>query len=357
MHEYIINLHMHTRYSDGSGSHRDIIKAAQKAGIDAVVVTDHNVWVDGLEGYHSYAPGEDEKPVLMLVGEEVHDQARHPQKNHLLIIGAGRELATFAHEPGLLIKNAKESGGLTFLAHPLDSSAPAFGEDDLSWVDWQVSGYNGIELWNGMSEFKSLLKSKLHGLYYAFSPKQVATGPFPETLEKWDELLATGRKFVAVGGSDAHAMHARMGALKRVLFPYEFHFRSINTHIHTREPFGGDADNDSRLIIDALRNGHAFIGYDLPASTRGFRFTAHYADGVAWMGDEVSAEKGVTLQIRLPQANEMRLIKDGEALKSMTKRDTYSYHAKDPGVYRVEAYIQYKGKRRGWIFSNPIYVR
>lgn len=357
MHEYIVNLHMHTRYSDGSGSHQDIIKAAQQAGIDAVIVSDHNVWVDGLDGYHSQADREEQKPVLMLVGEEVHDQARQPQKNHLLIFGADRELATFAHKPGLLIKNAKEAGGLTFLAHPLDSDAPAFGEDDLSWVDWKVKGYTGIELWNGMSEFKSLLKSKFHALFYAYNPKQIASGPFPKTLEKWDELLATGRKVVAIGGSDAHAMLARMGPLKRVLFPYEFHFRSINTHIYTPKPFSGDADSDIHLILDALKRGHVFIGYDLPASSRGFRFSAHYADGVAWMGDEVSAEKGVTLQIRLPQTNEMRLIKDGVVLKSMTKRKTFSYHAKEPGVYRVEVYIWYQGKRSGWIFSNPIYVR
>ena len=84
---------------------------------------------------------------------------------------------------------------------------------------------------------------------------------------------------------------------------------------------------------------------------------AQYGDGVAWRGDEGSVDKGVTLQIRLPQVSEMCLIKDGKLLKSMTNRNTYSYHAKEPGVYRVEVYIRYRGKRRVWIFSNPIYVR
>jgi hypothetical protein len=28
-----------------------------------------------------------------------------------------------------------------------------------------------------------------------------------------------------------------------------------------------------------------------------------------------------------------------------------------PGAYRVEAYIDYLGLKRGWIFSNPIYIR
>ena len=51
MHEILLNLHMHTRYSDGSGSHEDIARAALRSGLDAVIVTDHNVLVRGIEGY------------------------------------------------------------------------------------------------------------------------------------------------------------------------------------------------------------------------------------------------------------------------------------------------------------------
>ena len=93
MHEYVINLHMHTRYSDGHGSHQDISLAARQAGIDAVIVTDHNVLVKGIDGYYEEPGDDEENKVLMLVGQEVHDQARQTQKNHLLILGAGRELA------------------------------------------------------------------------------------------------------------------------------------------------------------------------------------------------------------------------------------------------------------------------
>ena len=32
MHEIVVNLHMHTRYSDGSGTHKDIAQAAMQAG-------------------------------------------------------------------------------------------------------------------------------------------------------------------------------------------------------------------------------------------------------------------------------------------------------------------------------------
>jgi hypothetical protein len=53
--EYVGNLHTHTNYSDGNGSHEDIALAAIKAGLDFVIVTDHNVWVDGMDGYR-YPP-------------------------------------------------------------------------------------------------------------------------------------------------------------------------------------------------------------------------------------------------------------------------------------------------------------
>lgn len=353
MHEYIVNLHMHTTYSDGTGSHEEIAQAALRAGIDVVIVTDHNVWVDGPERFYQ----DGEKQVLLLVGEEVHDQTRDPQKNHMMVFGADHEMATFAKEPQRLIDKANEFGGLTFIAHLHDPEALEYDEPDLSWVDWEVRGYTGIELWNAMSEFKSLLTSKLKAIYYAYNPEVVAHGPFPEALQKWDEITATGQQVVAVGGSDAHAMRASLGPLKRVLFPYEFHFQAVNTHIYTLEPFSGDAAQDKKTVLEALQRGHAFVAYDLPAPTLGFRFTAQGKGKSAMMGDEIPSRNGVTLQVRLPQRAECRLIKDGRTLRTWTDREVASYTTSEAGVFRVEAYLPFRGKRRGWIYSNPIYVR
>ena len=106
MNEIIVNLHMHTRYSDGSGSHQDIAAAALQCGLDAVIVTDHNVLVRGFEGYIK----DGKRKVLMLVGQEIHDQDRDPQKNHILAFGAEKELATFADDPQMLINAVREIG-------------------------------------------------------------------------------------------------------------------------------------------------------------------------------------------------------------------------------------------------------
>jgi hypothetical protein len=352
MNEFIINLHMHTTYSDGSGTHAEIVQAALQAGLDAVITTDHNVLVNGPAGYYQ----DGDRRVLLLVGEEVHDQTTTSQKNHLLVIGAGREMVELASDTQRLVDSVLKTGGLAFIAHPVDPAAPAFGEPDISWEKWEVENFTGIELWNAMSEFKSLLKDHLRATFYAFNPKLVARGPFPATLQKWDELLANGKRVVAVGGSDAHAFHVSLGPLRRTLFPYEFHFRTVNTHIITNQSLNGEFDHDRRLILDALGDGHAFVGYDLPAATRGFRFSAQGKDGVALMGDEITVKEGVTLQIHLPQRAECLLLKDGKMIKTWHKREICTHITSEAGVYRVEVYIHYQGNRRGWIFSNPIYV-
>ena len=352
MHEIIVNLHMHTRYSDGTGSHQDVAAAAIRSGLDAVIVTDHNVLVKGTEGYVQQGSHR----VLMLVGEEVHDQDRQPQKNHLLALGVTDEVATLAREPGGLMRAIRDAGGLSFIAHPDDPAAPVFGETDISWVDWQAGEFTGIELWNGLSELKTVLHTKLQGVLYAYFPTLVARAPLPHTIRKWDELLSHGR-VVALGGSDAHALHSHLGPLSRVIFPYEFHFRAINTHVYLLDALTGDVATDRGLIYSALAAGHCFIGYDLPHSTRGFRFIASGHEASAIMGDEISSRGGVTLQAHLPTAAEIRLICDGQLIRILRNSVALTHLVTDPGVYRIEVYRRFLGRKRGWIFSNPIYVR
>lgn len=351
--ELTVNLHMHTTYSDGTGSHQDLVQAALQTGVDVIVATDHNVLVRGPEGYY----GEEDNQVLLLVGEEVHDRSRQPQKNHLLIFGVDDEMSDRAEDPQQLIDAVRQAGGLSFIAHPVDPAAPAVGQSNISWVAWDVHGFTGIELWNAFSEFKSLLKSKWHALFYAYQPHRIARGPFPRTMERWDQLTSNGQRVVAIGGSDAHALAASMGPLKRTVFPYRFHFQGVNTHLLTPRPLQGHLQRDQKMLWEAFRQGHAFVGYDLPASTRGFRFKAHGKNHTAIMGDEITAKHGVTMQITLPKRAECRLIKDGSMIRSWENREICAFTTTDPGVYRVEAYTPYKGKRRGWIFSNPIYVR
>lgn len=353
MTELIVNLHMHTFYSDGEGTHKDIIAAAQKTGVDVVIVTDHNTLVSGFEQYYQNG----DRKGLMLVGEEIHNQDRQPQKSHLLVFNSDRELAQHASNPQLLIDQVRSNGGLSFLAHPMDPELKLFHEDDISWVDWNISGITGLELWNNFSEFKGRIKGRLSAIFLAFFPQYVAEQPYPAILEKWDDLLRTGKKVVAVGGSDAHALHLHLGPIKKIVFPYELHFQSINNHVLTPGPLTGDLSMDKKMIYKALGAGQSFIGYDLPAPTNGFQFTAQSETDKAGVGEEISFENGATLQIRIPEIAMVRLIKDGKVVRTWDDTMFCTYITTEPGVYRVEVYIDYLGKSRGWIFSNPIILK
>jgi hypothetical protein len=49
-------------------------------------------------------------------------------------------------------------------------------------------------------------------------------------------------------------------------------------------------------------------------------------------------------------------LKDGKQARSWSGRATCTHITSEPGVYRVEVDIRYRGRIRTWIVSNPIYV-
>jgi len=346
IYEVIGNLHVHTTYSDGTASYEEVAQAARRAGLDFVVVTDHNVWVDGLEGYYG--------SVLMLTGEEVHDPRHLPQANHLLAFDVGTEIAPKASDTQELIDEVNRRGGLGFLAHPYERAGG--GEAPIPWEDFDLSGYHGLEVWNYMSEFKSLARFKLPAVYYAFFPERGIRGPFRETLRQWDQLLSDGKHLTAIGGADAHGMTYSLGPLSRQLFPYEHLFRCVNTHVLTEGMCNGSPDHDKALIYDGIRAGRTWVGYDLMASTYGFRFHARSGTRQVMIGQELVRTGAAIFEVQVPRGAELCLVCNGQVV-TRTSGKMLRYTSAEPGAYRVEAYRRYRFGRRGWIFSSPIYVR
>jgi hypothetical protein len=74
------------------------------------------------------------------------------------------------------------------------------------------------------------------------------------------------------------------------------------------------------------------------------------------MGDELNTIGAITIQAKLPSIAEVQLIRNGMVIKK-ARTEAMTYTTDEPGVYRLEAYRRYLGKLRGWIFSNPIYVK
>ena len=363
---YSGNLHIHTRYSDGEKLHAEIAHDAITAGLDFIIITDHNVYVTGVEGYYHNDKGR----VLLMTGEEVHNVRRQPQASHFLAYGAGRELAPLAADPQALIDETLSAGGYGFLAHPHEKDLRIIDSPDLGWHDWDIEGFSGLEIWNYMSVFKNTVAARLEGLrwrnkatesllalWMTLHPERYMTGADPETLALWDSFLAKGMRITAVGNSDAHGTPMHLGPIHREVYPYEFLFRAVNTHVLTPEPLNGDFDHDRALLLRAIGRGQSWVGYDMPASTAGFRYTVKGTRrGI--IGEEMPlGAAGATLQVKTPARCRIRIIRHGSVVAEAERDTNLAYAPSEPGAYRVEGHILYEGQERGWIYSNPIYLR
>lgn len=346
LYERIGNIHIHTLYSDGTASPDEVAAIAEQACLDFILITDHVAYPHEFQGWHG--------STLVFVGEEVHSPAS-PQVNHFLVFNAGEDLAAYGDHPQRLIDAVRTRHGLGFIAHPYERSGAFVSEPEINWVAWEARDYTGLEIWNYMSEFKSYATTLPRALLYAFFPKLAITGPYPETLAKWDELQSN-RRVVGIGGSDAHATLYRMGPLARRVFSYQHLFRSVNTHVLVPSLWSGDAAQDAQLVYQALEKGRAFVAYDGLAPARGFTFTAEHDGATYTMGDAFVAHHAVRFRARAPARARLRLIHNGSCI-AQARGTELIHHSHTPGFYRIEAYRPYALRQRGWIYSNPIYVR
>ncbi|MCO6450651.1 MAG: CehA/McbA family metallohydrolase [Caldilineales bacterium] len=346
-HEYRGNIHMHTTASDGEGEPDDLVAAAARAGLKFIIVTDHNILLDQAgEGYR--------QGVLTLFDIEVNDASLTPEHSHCLTLDVGEDVTPFAPNPQGLIDAVRERGGLTFFAHPIDKPSPLI-PDTYPWLHWDVEGFTGIELWNFMSEFRPFATSKPRAILVGYFPQYFTTGPYPEMLTKWDELLQQ-RPTVAIGGSDAHANIFNIGPIRREFLNYDYCFSAVNTHILTAKPFSGDYRHDRTLVYEALAAGRCWVAYDKLAPTEGFRFGASGDSQWTTIGRQIDGDELVRFDVSLPQRGLIKLIRAGAGVIAETSGDRLSYVADRPGAYRVEVWKKRWGKPRGWVFSNPIYV-
>src|SRR3990170_1825811 len=331
MFEYIGAMHMHSVYSDGSGEVSEIAKAAAEVGLDYIMLTDHNTLralKAGYEGWHAHT--------LLLVGCEINDRQN---KNHYLAFGINQAFSTRLSAAEYVHK-VKEMGGIGFIAHPHEKRTHMKEQPAYPWIDWDVDGYTGIEIWNHMSEWMENLTEQ--NKYQSFlHPLRTIVAPQKKTLKLWDELNLK-RKVVGVGGVDAHAhKYNLLGFLEVEIFPYKVLFKSIRTHILTEEEIKKGkgiktVENAKKEIYSALGSGKCFFANDYHGDSRGFRFFAKAGGKIYQMGDTVTVAKKVNLKVLLPVSNaEIRLIHNGKKVNE-TKGNEGDFIVNRKGVYRVE---------------------
>jgi len=175
-----------------------------------------------------------------------------------------------------------------------------------------------------MSEFKGLLGNKLRNLRVVLSPEKYISGPDPLTLARWDDLLSEGKQIVAIGGSDAHGLTYNLGLFKRIIFPYYYLFRTVNTHILVKEELNGNLDHDKRIILGAIGRGNSWVGYDLPGNTTDFRYSGH-SKSKGIMGDRISLGAGATLQVKTPKKCRIRMVREGITVAECEQDEIMTY--------------------------------
>ena len=78
---------------------------------------------------------------------------------------------------------------------------------------------------------------------------------------------------------------------------------------------------------------------------------------IANMGDEVKWSDGLRLSARLPLPAYIRLLRGGKEVAMSEGTSDFKFEVKDPGAYRMEAWLKLDGEWRPWIYANPVYVK
>jgi hypothetical protein len=388
LNDYRCILHAHAEDSDHTGGTvKEMIADAKKAGVHAVLLTDHyrppRDFIDG-------RPRGLKDGVLFIPGAEVHGFLAYPEKSILKRMDlTGAEF----------ISTVNVEDGMIFLSHIEERK------------DHPVDGLTGLEIYNRHWDAKRDKLSLLSLALMLTDPKQLtvlekALKLYPDEvlafqcdypdvyLKKWDE--GTKRKrLTGVAANDCHhnqvllvkmvdegtvligtnvdtddkmrkiTADARPGikeltkgrkagdVLARLDFdPYYRSFRNVSTHVLAPKL-------DEAALRTALKAGRAYVAHDWMGDATGFRFEAVDAADkqVANMGDEAKLSDGLKLTAKLPLLAYVRLLRHGTEVAKSEDKAEFAFAVKEPGAYRLEAWLELDGERRPWIFSNPIYVK
>ncbi len=337
-------LHVHSTYSDGQKSIPEIAAIANELHLDYLLMSDHNTLqpkMDGLEGWYGN--------LLLGIGSELNDAE---DKNHYLAFNIPKEIP-FGLDAATYVQRVKEEGGFGIIAHPDETRAHIKAYPPYPWTIWDSQDFDGIEIWNHMSEWMEGL-TNWNKFWRILHPRRSIHSPKKETLQRWDALNEQ-RKVIGAGGVDAHGfVHRIGGVLPMRVFRYKISFRTIRTHVLTKAPLPKDnAQKALQLIYEALRHGRTFVAHNLLGDASGFRFFAQSDGQRAEMGDTLRGNSNSMIEVQTPADRVLiRLFRNGQVAGEHTGRKA-RFDITQNGVYRTEVW---RGKRP-WIFSNHIRIQ
>ena len=315
-------IHVHSTWSDGTGTVPQIMRAAAKAGVDVVLLTDHDTLAardHGQEGWHG--------DVLLLVGEEVT-----PDENHYLAFGIDTVIDKSGRSPAEVCEAVEAQGGFGFAAHPFSQGSKLFKRRGIPFRD--LDCVKGLELWSFVNDTGQSIERWRDVVKFLVTPNRYVDHPPERNVRTWDELCRK-RPVVAIGGLDAHQVGIRVWRWVPLrLMSYKRSFQHIRTHVL----IDGEPSRETRVRSAARRAA---------ATSRWTRSRPR------------AASRSSPTARRCRSGSRARPGSGSSATARRWRRcpaASSSTRSTGPGAYRVEAYLPAYGRERTWILSNPIYV-
>lgn len=354
--------HVHTTRSDGTGSVEEVARAAGRARLDFLVLTDHG------DGTRRIDPPRYVGNVLVVDAAEVSTRLGH-------VAALGLTAPTpyrLAGWPDDVVEDVTRWGGVTFATHP-DSPRRS-----LSWRDWDA-GVHGLEWLNADSEWRDEPRWALARTLASYpwrAPEAIASlfdRPVA-TLARWDRLASHGRFLVTLAGADAHARlgfrdtedDGEPGGGWALRVPgYEQMFRAFSTVVELDRPFGEGAEADAARLVRAIGAGRSYTVIDARATPGRVEFFGRHAGGIVRMGQRVTEGTALEFVVHTlaPAGAEIRLLRNGEVAASSTglelvARPSTALRPGERGAsFRVEVvWPSDRADAAPWVLTNPIFV-
>lgn len=345
--EVVGAVHLHSDWSDGTLPIPEIAEIGEQKGLDFLMFTDHHTLESKRKGFEGWY-----NDILVIIGYEINDP---DDRNHYLAFRIDEEI-----EPGLCaaeyVEKVKEKGGVGIIAHPAEKRNIYEAYPPYPWTEWNIDGFNGIEIWNQLSEWmEGVTRSNI--FWRIMHPLRSIRFPVWEILHRWDELNRN-RRVVGIGGIDVHAFRIKLlGLIPLEIYPYKVQFKSIRTHFLTEKPLKNSEGNlpfkeSERQIFRAFRFGRCFISNYYLGDARGFKFKCEISGKSYDMGSRIRTDKSMKFFIKTPLPGSIRLLRNGRVIKSI-KGSNLSCTLDAGGVYRVEVFR----RKKGWIYSNPFVIK
>lgn len=331
-------IHIHSVYSDGTGDIESISKAAKNAGLDWIIVTDHNSF-EIEEGIYN--------GVYVIKGEEISPK----DENHYLALGINKYI-----QPNVNAKHnieaVKLNGGIGFAAHADESDYRRNSHQPIKWTNKNITP-DGVEIWNWFSEWADNLNDRnIFSLAYAYLFKHnLVKEANATTIKWWDKLNNTSDKIIpAIGGIDAHALKIKGYVIPVTIFPYQDMFKTIVNVISSNKPFAKDFETRKTQILEAIKTGRNLIinrvvSKEIPI------FKISNKNQTVTNGESISLDNETLLNVQTKKKGSIKIFYNGKEIKSVISNSTKML-LNEVGKYRVEI----KFGKRGFAYSNPILV-